>query len=113
MNDTTDDVRLASGEPGGVLVRASDGYAPGIAGTERINATILALVRNEELGGMLQSMQDLERTWNHKFNYPWTFFNDVPFSEEFKRKTSAATKAETFYGRLEQPSWRRAKRRGH
>lgn len=48
---------------------------------------------------MLQAMEDLERTWNHKFNYPWTFFNDVPFSEEFKKKTSALTKAETRYGK--------------
>lgn len=48
---------------------------------------------------MLQAMGDLERTWNHKFNYPWTFFNDVPFSEEFKKKTSALTKAETRYGK--------------
>lgn len=47
---------------------------------------------------MLQSMRDLERTWNHKFNYPWTFFNDVPFTEEFKRKTREVTKAECRYG---------------
>jgi hypothetical protein len=47
---------------------------------------------------MLQSMKDLERTWNHKFNYPWTFFNDKPFTEEFKKKTRAATKAEVRYG---------------
>jgi mannosyltransferase len=66
----------------------------------RINATILALVRNSELPGMLQSMRDLERTWNHKFNYPWTFFNDKPFSEEFKRKTRELTKAEIRYGTL-------------
>lgn len=57
-------------------------------------------MRNEELEGMLQSMRDLERTWNHKFNYPWTFFNDVPFNEEFKRKTRAATNAECRYGML-------------
>lgn len=50
---------------------------------------------------MLQSMGDLERTWNNKFNYPWTFFNDVPFSEEFKKKTRAATKAECRYGTSE------------
>jgi hypothetical protein len=55
-------------------------------------------VRNEELEAMLQSMHDLERTWNHKFNYPWTFFNDKPFSEEFKKKTQAATQAEVRYG---------------
>ena len=47
---------------------------------------------------MLQAMGDLERTWNHKFNYPWTFFNDVPFSPEFKKKTQAMTKAECRYG---------------
>ena len=47
---------------------------------------------------MVQSMRDLERTWNSKFNYPWTFFNDEPFDDEFKRKTQAETKAKCFYG---------------
>ncbi len=93
-----------------MLRRTSKGYLPGPEGTERINATLLALVRNEELGGMLQAMSDLERTWNHKFNYPWTFFNDVPFTEEFKRRTRAATKAECHYEVIpvehwETPSW--------
>ena len=48
---------------------------------------------------MVQAMEDLERTWNHKFNYPWTFFNDVPFTEEFKKRTGAVTKAQCNYGR--------------
>lgn len=48
---------------------------------------------------MVQSMRDLERTWNSKFNYPWTFFNDEPFNDEFKRKTQAETKAKCFYGK--------------
>jgi hypothetical protein len=91
--------RAAIDEPEGVLRRTSDGYLPGVENSERINATLLALVRNEELGGMLQAMGDLERTWNHKFNYPWTFFNDVPFTEEFKQKTREATKAECRYGK--------------
>ena len=43
-------------------------------------------------------MEDLERTWNRKFNYPWLFINDVPFTEEFKQKTKARTKAEVRYG---------------
>lgn len=47
---------------------------------------------------MLISMRDLERTWNSKFNYPWTFFNDVPFSEDFKRLTQMETKAKCNYG---------------
>jgi len=81
-----------TGEPEGILVH--EGEAP------RINATILSLVRNNELEGMVSSMRDLERTWNRKFNYPWTFFNDVPFTEEFKRRTKAETKAECRYGTL-------------
>jgi len=57
---------------------------------------------------MVQAMTDLERTWNHKFNYPWTFFNDVPFTEEFKRKTKAVTKAKCNYGtQTKEPPLRR------
>lgn len=48
-------------------------------------------------------MQDLERTWNHKFNYPWIFFNDKPFTEEFKRKTQEVTKAKCQYGWYSDP----------
>ncbi|ROW02695.1 hypothetical protein VSDG_01930 [Cytospora chrysosperma] len=99
-----------TGEPPGPLHRTGPEYAPDATNSARINATLLALVRNEELDGMLQAMHDLERTWNHKFNYPWTFFNDVPFTEEFKKKTSAATNAETIYEIIpkehwEMPSW--------
>lgn len=79
-------------------MRTSERYAPDAKNTERIDATLLALVRNEEVDDMVQSMRDLERTWNNKFNYPWTFFNDKPFTEEFKQKTSAATNAKTYYG---------------
>lgn len=56
---------------------------------------------------MLQSMRDLERTWNHKFNYPWLFLNDEPFTDEFIEKTSAATNAEVRYGTWDGPPWQR------
>jgi len=81
------------------LYRADKGYGPGAEGTMRINATLLSLVRNEEVDGIVQAMRDLERTWNSKFNYPWTFFNDKPFTEDFKKKTRAETKAECRYGK--------------
>lgn len=81
----------------------ADDYAADNPNSPRINATLLSLVRNSEVDGMVQSMMDLERTWNHKFNYPWTFFNDVPFDEDFKRKTQAATKAKCYYGTAHSP----------
>ncbi len=92
-----------TGEPEEPLWRADD-YGADNPKSPRINATLLSLVRNNELGGMIQSMRDLEKTWNSKFNYPWTFFNDEPFTEEFKRKTQAETKAKCTYG-----TWNRTK----
>jgi len=89
-----------TGEPEGELWRATQGYGLGAEGTNRINATLLSLVRNEEIDGMVQAMRDLERTWNSKFNYPWTFFNEVPFTEDFKKRTQAETKAQCNYGMM-------------
>ena len=51
------------------------------------------------------SMRDLERTFNSKFNYPWTFFNDEPFTEEFKRRTSAETAAQVRYELIPKEHW--------
>jgi hypothetical protein len=65
----------------------------------RGQAAIIALVRNSELRDMAQSMRELEETFNRKFKYPWIFFNDEPFEDQFKRITSSLTDAETFYGR--------------
>jgi alpha 1,2-mannosyltransferase len=50
----------------------------------RPKAAIISLVRNEELEGILQSIRQLELHWNHKYHYPWIFFNEKPFSDEFK-----------------------------
>ena len=47
-------------------------------------AALISLVRNSELPGLIQSMRQLELQWNRKYNYPWIFFNDEPFSDEFK-----------------------------
>ena len=50
-------------------------------------AALISLVRNSELDGLMQSMRQLEYQWNRKYNYPWIFFNDEPFSDEFKVRT--------------------------
>lgn len=47
-------------------------------------AALISLVRNCELPGLMQSMRQLEFQWNRKYTYPWIFFNDEPFSDEFK-----------------------------
>ncbi|KAH8179657.1 glycolipid 2-alpha-mannosyltransferase domain-containing protein [Sarocladium implicatum] len=94
-----------TGEPEGKLHRTSDKYKADAKDTDRIAATLLALVRNEEADAMARSMEDLEKTWNSKFNYPWIFFNDEPFTEEFKKKTKAATKAKVSYEQIPSEHW--------
>lgn len=90
---------IATGEPVGNLWRAEEhDYSPNSEQSARTNAALITLVRNEELDQLLSTMSDLERTWNSKFNYPYIFFNDVPFTEEFKQKTQAMTKAKCQYG---------------
>ena len=95
-------VLIATGEPAGPLWRAEgDRYAADNPHSARASAALISLVRNEELNDLIPSMRDLERTWNSKFNYPWIFFNDKPFTEEFKKRTQAETKAKCQYGMLE------------
>ena len=52
--------------------------------SHRPKAALISLVRNEELEGILQSMRQLEYTWNRRYRYPWIFFSETPFNEEFK-----------------------------
>ena len=79
-------------------------YPNGIK-AKRPKAGLLSLVRNEELDGILQSMRQLEFHWNQRYNYPWVFFNEKPFSDEFKAATSNATSARTEYHLVPRAHW--------
>ncbi|KIW67816.1 hypothetical protein PV04_07042 [Phialophora macrospora] len=72
---------------------------------KRPKAALISLVRNEELDGILQSMRQLEFHWNRQYNYPWVFFNEKPFSAEFKAATSSATSARTEYHLVPRAHW--------
>ncbi|KAI9472007.1 MAG: nucleotide-diphospho-sugar transferase [Benjaminiella poitrasii] len=73
--------------------------------TERQAAAFIVLVRNSELPGMLQSMQDIESRFNRKFNYPWVFLNEEPFSEEFQNLTTSVASSKTYYGLVNESMW--------
>lgn len=70
-----------------------------------VKACFVVLVRNSELDGLLHSMQQLENTFNSKFNYPYVFLNDDEFTEEFKQRTSSLTQAQTKYGKVDNQMW--------
>jgi len=87
------------------LEKGPEGVIHGPGEVNRTSATILSLVPNNRLNGILNSMRDLEATWNHKFNYPWTFINDEEFTQEFKDATRKETKAEVSYHTIPKEDW--------
>ena len=44
-------------------------------------------------------LRELEDRFNHKFNYPWTFLNEEPFNDEFKKCVPARCVAGCCAGR--------------
>jgi hypothetical protein len=50
----------------------------------RANATMVMLARNSDMENAVQSVRRIQDRFNHKFNYPWVFLNEEPFTDEFK-----------------------------
>lgn len=83
-----------------------DGYISRLGfGSGKPRAALISLVRNSELEGMMQSMRQLEYRWNSKYLYPWIFFNDEPFTEEFKAGTRNLTAAKCYYEVVPKEHW--------
>ncbi|KAI8997582.1 nucleotide-diphospho-sugar transferase [Pilobolus umbonatus] len=71
----------------------------------RIKAAFVVLARNNELYSLRSSMRYLENRFNKKYNYPWIFLNEQPFTEEFKEMTRMMTNAEVHYGLVPKEHW--------
>lgn len=57
------------------------------------NATIIALVRNNEASSIGKTIRRFEKKFNDKFHYPYTFLNDEPFTDAFKSRIAKYTDA--------------------
>ncbi|KAI9262104.1 nucleotide-diphospho-sugar transferase [Sporodiniella umbellata] len=75
------------------------------ASLPRVKAAFVVLARNSELYALRSSMRYLEDRFNHKYNYPWIFLNEQPFTDEFKNLTSMMTNAEVHYGLVPKEHW--------
>ncbi|KAI9476879.1 hypothetical protein LPJ55_004147 [Coemansia sp. RSA 990] len=78
-------------------------YEPGAAKPTR--AAFVVLVRNSDLRGMKQAMRQIEDRFNRRFNYPYVFLNDVPFTDEFMVETRAMTRANVSFGTIPHEHW--------
>ncbi|RIB13756.1 Glycosyltransferase Family 15 protein [Gigaspora rosea] len=71
----------------------------------KANACFMILSENSRLEGVKSTMRQIEDRFNHKYNYPYIFLNDVPFTQEFINFTKAMTKAKTKYGLVSKEHW--------
>jgi len=71
----------------------------------RENAAFVVLMRNSELNDWLVTMRNLEDRFNHRYNYPYVFLNEVEFTEEAKTRISVSTAAEVKFGLVPEEFW--------
>ncbi|KAI0763668.1 glycosyltransferase family 15 protein [Irpex lacteus] len=71
----------------------------------KANATFVLLARNSDLNGILVSMKQNEDRFNKKFQYPYVFLNEQPFSEEFKERVKGITDAPVTFGLIDHDHW--------
>ncbi|KAJ1974478.1 hypothetical protein H4R34_004703 [Dimargaris verticillata] len=71
----------------------------------RAKACFVVLVRNREIHDLRKSMREIEDRFNRKYNYPYVFLNDKPFTDEFKTLAQTMTKANTTFGQIPQEHW--------
>ncbi|KAJ2735154.1 hypothetical protein IW152_001783 [Coemansia sp. BCRC 34962] len=70
-----------------------------------LRAAIVALVRNLELGSIRATIRQVDDRFNREFGYPYILLNDEDFTDEFKDKVQAITKAKIYFGKLPESHW--------
>jgi alpha 1,2-mannosyltransferase len=51
----------------------------------KANATMVMLARNGDMDNAVRSVRRIQDRFNSKFQYPWVFLNEEPFTDEFKQ----------------------------
>lgn len=83
----------------------ADSLANQASATPKANATFIFLARNSELKAVVESIQYMEDRFNKKFQYPYVFLNDEPFTDEFKEWTSQMVSSKAEYGIIPREHW--------
>ncbi|KAJ7896789.1 glycosyltransferase family 15 protein [Mycena olivaceomarginata] len=71
----------------------------------RANATFVMLARNSDVNGAVQSIRSIEDRFNRDHNYPYVFLNEEPWTDEFKKRISALSRAPMEFGVIPHDWW--------
>ncbi|KAJ1659149.1 hypothetical protein IWQ61_001726 [Dispira simplex] len=72
---------------------------------ERAKAGFVILTRNSDLHDLRATLRQLEDRFNRRYNYPYVFLNNEPFTEEFKKLTTSIVSGNTSYGLIPHEHW--------
>ncbi|KAJ7663939.1 glycosyltransferase family 15 protein [Mycena polygramma] len=78
---------------------------PNSTATRKASAAIVMLARNGDINGVVQTVTEFEAKFNHKFEYPYVFLNEEPFSDEFKRAVRALPLSKVEFGLIPHDHW--------
>ncbi|TFL07638.1 glycosyltransferase family 15 protein [Pterulicium gracile] len=71
----------------------------------KANATFVFLARNTDINGVVVSMKQMEDRFNKRFQYPYVFLNEQPFTAEFKKRVTELTDAPIKFGLIPHDHW--------
>lgn len=67
---------------------------------------LFSLVREEELDGMISSIEQLQERFNNKFHYDWLFVSETNFTTEFRDKIqSTLTSGQALFEQIPHEFW--------
>ncbi|GME94775.1 unnamed protein product [[Candida] boidinii] len=72
---------------------------------DRANAAIVALVRNQELKQLIETITLFEEKFNKKFKYPYVFLNNRKFSEKFKEEITKICSGDVYFEYIQPEIW--------
>ncbi|KAF4600389.1 glycosyltransferase 15 family protein [Pleurotus pulmonarius] len=110
QSPTSSDDTAFSGDEISIVVPPMNPDDPDItellhADPPKANATFVILARNSDVDGTVKSIRDIEDRFNHKYQYPYVFLNEVEFSDDFKRRISNIVSTSAEFGVIPHDHW--------
>ncbi|KAG2210709.1 hypothetical protein INT46_010635 [Mucor plumbeus] len=73
--------------------------------TTKVKAAFVAIVQEEEVYKLRNTMIELERNFNNREEYPWIIISDKIFSKKFREWITNASKAPVYFGQAPAIEW--------
>ncbi|KAG7085494.1 hypothetical protein E1B28_003057 [Marasmius oreades] len=71
----------------------------------KANATFVVLARNSDLENTVRSIRRMEDRFNRVHRYPYVILNEVPFTDEFKKRVSNVITSSVEFGLIPKEHW--------